>query len=173
MGPLFSDYSNMPSFPAPNILAPLMSSCGYTHALCREGGEKATSRRKELLAKWRSQRSCRHATDMRISCGERGVDASSTAFRSPRAAENQFRAPPGVDGRGIVFRNSRISLSAGRRACEPAAKPAIPGAILLRYGFVCYERTPGRAPAGPAPAPARVVDRPRDLRFAPAAPALR
>ena len=44
-------------------------------------------------------------------------------------------------GRGIVFRNSRISLSAGRRACEPAAKPAIPGVILLHNGFVWPERT--------------------------------
>ena len=43
-------------------------------------------------------------------------------------------------GRGIVFRNSRISLSAGRRACEPAAKPAIPGVILLHNGFVWPER---------------------------------
>jgi hypothetical protein len=33
------------------ILAPLMSSRGYTHALCRESGEEATSRRKELLTK--------------------------------------------------------------------------------------------------------------------------
>ena len=44
-------------------------------------------------------------------------------------------------GRGIVFRNSRISLSAGRRACEPAAKPAIPGVILVHNGFVWPGRT--------------------------------
>jgi hypothetical protein len=113
-----------------------------------------TSRRKELLAKWRSQRPCIHATDMRISCGERGVDASPTAFfRSPRAAENQLsRVPsPGVGrgrGRGIVFRNSRISLSAGRPADANTlrtAKPAIAGAVLLHYllGLFAmgYERT--------------------------------
>jgi hypothetical protein len=59
------------------------------------------------------------------------------------------RGPPKTSfeprrGRGIVFRNSRISLSAGRRACEPAAKPAIPGVILLHYGFLWPERTPTR-----------------------------
>jgi hypothetical protein len=36
---------------------------------------------------------------MRISCGEKGIDAPPAAFRSPQAAENQFRAPAcGVDG---------------------------------------------------------------------------
>jgi hypothetical protein len=56
---------------------------------------------------------------------------------------------PGVDGASIVFRNSRISLSAGRRACEPAAKPAIPGVILLHNGFVWPERTHPHPPRPP------------------------
>jgi hypothetical protein len=52
------------------------------------------------------------------------------------------RGPPKTSceprrGRGIVVRNSRISLSAGRRACEPAAKPAIPGVILVHNGRIC------------------------------------
>jgi hypothetical protein len=51
--------------------------------------------------KWRE--ASRHATDMRTSCGERGVDASSTAFRSPRAAENQSRAPAWT-GTGTGYR---------------------------------------------------------------------
>jgi hypothetical protein len=64
------------------------------------------------------------------------------------------RGPPKISseprrGRGIVFRNSRISLSAGRRACEPAAKPAILGAILLHNGFFWPERTQGPGPANP------------------------
>jgi hypothetical protein len=40
-----------------------------------------------------------------------------------------------VDGASSL-RNSQISLSAGRRACKPAAKPAIPGVILLHYAFL-------------------------------------
>jgi hypothetical protein len=65
----------------------------------------------------------------------------------PRAAGKpktgfEFRAPPvpvpvpggvGVDGASCL-RNSRIPLSAGRRACKPAAKPAIPRVILVHYG---------------------------------------
>jgi hypothetical protein len=58
------------------------------------------------------------------------------AGRRKRKTNSELRR-----GRGIVFRNSRISLSAGRRACEPAAKPAIPGVILLHNGFVWPERT--------------------------------
>jgi hypothetical protein len=34
------------------ILAPLMSSYGYTHRFCREDDKKATSNRKGLLTKW-------------------------------------------------------------------------------------------------------------------------
>jgi hypothetical protein len=120
------------------ILAPLMSSCGYTHALCRKGDEKATSRRKELLAKWRSQRPCRHATDMRISFVVRGASTHLQLLFAARGPPKTSSEP--WRGRGIVFRNSRISLSAGRRAYEPAAKPAIPGVVLLHYGFVCYGR---------------------------------
>jgi hypothetical protein len=33
------------------IMAPLMSNCGYTHRFCRKDGEKAMSHRKELLTK--------------------------------------------------------------------------------------------------------------------------
>jgi hypothetical protein len=58
------------------------------------------------------------------------------AARGPPKTSSEPRC-----GRGIVFRNSRISLSAGPRACEPAAKPAIPGVILVHNGFVWPERT--------------------------------
>jgi hypothetical protein len=58
------------------------------------------------------------------------------------------RGPPKTSsepqrGRGLVFRTSRISLSAGRRACKakPAAKPAISGVLLVHNGFVWPERT--------------------------------
>ena len=49
------------------------------------------------------------------------------AARSPRAAGNQFRArSPGVRrGRGIVFRNSRISLSAECRASRTCENPLL------------------------------------------------
>jgi hypothetical protein len=53
----------------------------------------------------------------------------------PQAAA---RGPPKTSfeprrGRSTVFQNSRIPLSAGRRACKPAAnKPVVPGVILLR-----------------------------------------
>jgi hypothetical protein len=121
MRPLFCGYSNMPSFPAANtgrsLDVQLWIHARLYNALCRKGGEKATSRRKGLLAKWPSQRPYIHATDMRISWvarGERGVGvgASSTAFRSPRAAENQFRAPAwtvrvDVDG-GLPSNASKI-----------------------------------------------------------------
>jgi hypothetical protein len=121
------------------ILAPLMSSCGYTHALCRKGGERRP--RRAARSSWRSGEAKDHA-DMRLTCGSPVVRGVSTHLQLLFAA----RGPPKTSseprrGRGIVFRNSRISLSAGRRACEPAAKPAISGVILLHYGFVCSERT--------------------------------
>jgi hypothetical protein len=62
------------------------------------------------------------------------------------------RGPPKTSseprrGRGIVFRNSRNSLSAGRRACEPAAKPAIPGVSLFGLnGLTAWRVAPGAAP---------------------------
>ena len=109
--------------PLQQILAPLMSSCGYTTAFCRKDGEKATSHRNGLLTKLSSQIPCRHATGMRIFCG--GVvcvEASSlTVFGFWQPA-----GPPETGfeprcGRGIIFQNSRILLNAGRRACKPAA----------------------------------------------------
>ena len=105
MRPLFSGYSNMSSFPAANTGSLDVQLWVHTRFVQEGWREKATSRRKELLAKWRSQRPCRHATDMRISCGEGGVDASSTAFRSPRAAKNQFRAPAWTGHRLPKFAN--------------------------------------------------------------------
>jgi hypothetical protein len=119
-----------------------MCSCGYKHALCRKDGEKATSRRKELLAKWPKAKD--HA-DMRLTCGSPVVRGVSTHLQLLFAA----RGPPKTSseprrGRGIVCRNSRISLSAGRRACKPAAKPTVPGVILVHYGFLWPERTPKR-----------------------------
>ena len=74
---------------------------------------------------------------MRLTCGSHVVGCVWWHLQLLFAA----RGPPKTSseprrGRGIVFRNSRISLSAGRRACEPAAKPAIPGVILLHNGFV-------------------------------------
>jgi hypothetical protein len=50
------------------------------------------------------------------------------------------------------LRNSRISLSAGRRACKPAARPAIPGVILLYYAFLWPGRTRGQGAAEEAAA---------------------
>ena len=79
---------------------------------------------------------------MRLTCGSHVVVCVwwhlqlLFAARGPLKTSSEPRR-----GRGIVFRNSRISLSAGRRACEPAAKPAIPGVILLHNGFVWPERT--------------------------------
>jgi hypothetical protein len=81
--------------------------------------------------------------DMRLTCGPPVVvcvwehlQLLLTARGPPKTSSEPRR------GRGIVFRNSRISLSAVRRACEPAAKPAIPGVILVHNGFVWPERTP-------------------------------
>jgi hypothetical protein len=140
---LFSDCSSMSSFPAANTGS--LDVQLYTRtALCRGRGEKATSRRKELDF-WRSGQAKGH-TDMRLTCGFPVVGCVWWHLKLFLAA----RRPPKTSfkprrGRGIVFRNSRISLSAGRRACKPAAKPAIPGVILVHYGFVCYERTQGRS----------------------------
>jgi hypothetical protein len=108
-------------------------------------------------AQWRRRGEARDHADMRltcgprISCGERGVGASSNCFSQPAGRRNrslcttQFRAPSPAGGHARAspseIREFRLVLSAGRRACEPAAKPAIPGVILLHYGFVCYERT--------------------------------
>jgi hypothetical protein len=50
------------------FVVPLMSSCGYKHALCMKDGEKATSHRKGLLTKLQSQRPCRYTATMRGSC---------------------------------------------------------------------------------------------------------
>jgi hypothetical protein len=41
------------------------------------------------------------------------------------AGRRKLVSSPGVDGASSL-RNSRISLSTGRRACKPAAKPAVP-----------------------------------------------
>jgi hypothetical protein len=57
------------------------------------------------------------------------------AVGSPRRRKPAPRPRQPRRGRGIVFRNSRISLSAGRRAL----KPAMPGAILVRYGLLWPE----------------------------------
>jgi hypothetical protein len=105
----------------------------------RRGGHVAPQGR----SFWRSGQAKNH-TDMRLTCGPPVVGCVLAHLKLLLAA----RGPPKTSfeprrGWGIVFRNSRNSLSAGRRACKPAAKPAMPGATLLRYGFVCYERTPG------------------------------
>jgi hypothetical protein len=119
MGPLFSDYPNMSSFPAANT-GPLGVQLWIHARFVQEG--------------WREG----HVAPQ----GASVVRGASThlqllfAARGPPKASSEPRR-----GRGTVFRNSRISLSAWRRACEPAAKPAISGVILLHYGFVCYERT--------------------------------
>jgi hypothetical protein len=123
------------------ILASLISSCGYTHRFCRKDDEKTTSHRKELLTKLSNQRD--HA-DMRLACGSPVMGCVLRHLKLFFAA----RGPPKTGfaprrGRGTVSPKSRISLSAGRRACKPAAKPAIPGVILVHNGFVWPERTRG------------------------------
>jgi hypothetical protein len=51
-------------------------------------------------------------------------------------------------GRGIVSPEfANFVKCRWRRACKPAAKPAIPGAILLHYAFLWYERDPHTARA--------------------------
>jgi hypothetical protein len=140
-----------------------MSSCGYTHALCRKDGENATSRRKELLAKLPSYRSCRYTANMRTSCGGVCVGESPTAFGSPRAAENQFRAPAWTGHRLPKFANFvKCRASRMRTRCY---KPDIPGVILVHNGFVWPERTPRHCftyiglPNGP-------IQRPKPVRYA-------
>jgi hypothetical protein len=107
----------------------------------RCAGSVARRPRRTARGFWRSGQAKDH-TDMRLTCVFPVVGCVWWHLQLLFAA----RGPPKTSseprrGRGIVFRNSRISLNAGRRACEPAAKPAIPGVILLHYGFVCYERT--------------------------------
>jgi hypothetical protein len=134
MRPLLIHCTNSSSFPAANTGS--LDVQLWIHApLC--AGRVARTPRRAAMSSWRSDHAKDHA-DMRLTSGSHVVVASATAFRSPRAAENQFRAPAWT---GIVFQNSRISLNAGRRACEPAAKPAIPGVILVHNGFVWPERT--------------------------------
>jgi hypothetical protein len=105
------------------ILTPLMSSCGYTRTLC--AGRAARTPRRAARTFGRSDPAPGHA-DQRLTCGSHVVGGALTHLKLLLAA----RGPPKTGfeprrGRGIVFRNSRISLSAGRRACKPAAKPAI------------------------------------------------
>ena len=101
----------------------------------------ARTPRRAAKSFWRSDQAKDHA-DMRLTCGSHVVGCVwwhlqllFAARGLPKTSSEPRR------GRGIVFRNSRSSLSAGRRACEPAAKPAIPGVILLHNGFVWPERT--------------------------------
>jgi hypothetical protein len=113
-----------------------MSSCGYTHALCRKDGEEEARRsRRAARSFWRSGQAKDHA-DMRLTCGSPVVGCVLTHLKLVVAA----RGPPKTGfeprrGRGIVFRNSRILLSAGRRACKFAAKPATPGVICSTMGL--------------------------------------
>jgi hypothetical protein len=78
----------------------------------------------------------RYATDMRVSCGGVCVawwrlELFFLAARKPPKAKYKYEPRR---GRALVFRNSRISLSAGCRAClEPAAKPAMPGVFLRTH----------------------------------------
>jgi hypothetical protein len=63
------------------------------------------------------------------------------AARGPPKTSSEPRRGRGVDVDGASSSEIReFRLSAGRRACEPAAKPAIPGVILLRNGLVWPER---------------------------------
>jgi hypothetical protein len=141
--------------PLQQILAPLMSSCGYKHAFCKEDGEKqghlvaGTWHRKGLLTELPSQRSYRHA----LTCGSPVVgcvwghlNLFSAACGPPKTG---FERPAWSTA---SLRNSRISLSTGRHTCKPAAKPAIPGVILVHYGFLW----PGRVPRDTAIPPPRV-----------------
>jgi hypothetical protein len=87
------------------------------------------------------------------------VGAAPTAFGSPRAAENQFRAPAWTGHRLPKFANF-VNLSAGRRACEPAAKPAIPGVIYSTMCFFGMSGICGLQATGLGPGPLR-----RSTRF--------
>jgi hypothetical protein len=64
--PLFSGYSNIYPLSLQQILAPLMSSCGYTHALCRKDGEERP--RRAARGFLRSCQAKDHA-EMRLTCG--------------------------------------------------------------------------------------------------------
>ena len=50
------------------ILAPLMSSCGYTHRVVQEAGSVARRPRRAARSFWRSGQAKDH-TDMRLTCG--------------------------------------------------------------------------------------------------------
>ena len=138
MRPFRIHCTNISSFPAANIGS--LDVQLWIHApLC--AGRVARTPRRAARSFWRSDHAKDHA-DMRLTCGSHVVGCVWWHLQLLFAA----RGPPKTSseprrGRGIVFRNSRISLSAGRRACEPAAKPAIPGVILLHNGFVWPERT--------------------------------
>jgi hypothetical protein len=129
------------------ILALLMSSCGYTHRFVQgcgqearrtEDGEEATSRHKQgARSSWGGEVAKPKTTHTFAVLG--GVLAHLKLLWQP-AGRRKPVSSLAVDGASSL-RNSRIALSAGRRACKPAAKPAMPGVILPRYGFVCYERT--------------------------------
>jgi hypothetical protein len=112
----------------------------WIHAPLCAGGVARTPRR-AAMSFWRSDHAKDHA-DMRLTCGSHVVVCVwwhlqlLFAARGPLKTSSEPRR-----GRAIVFRNSRNSLNAGRRACEPAAKPAIPGVILVHNGFVWPERT--------------------------------
>jgi hypothetical protein len=118
--PLFSDYSDMPSFPAANTGS--LDVQLWIHApLC--AGRVARRPCRDARSSWRSGQAKGHA-DMRLTCGSpvvRGVSTHLLLLFTARGPPKPSSEPR--RGRGIVFRNSRISLSAGRRACEPAAKP--------------------------------------------------
>jgi hypothetical protein len=144
MRPLLTRCTNIPPFPAANTGS--LDVQLWIHApLC--AGRVARWSRRAARSFWRSGQAKDHG-DMRLTCGSPVVRGVSTHLQLLFAA----RGPPKTSseprrGRGIVFRNSRISLSAGRRACEPAAKPAIPARrnfspLQCIYGFLWPERTP-------------------------------
>jgi hypothetical protein len=103
-----------------------------TRTLC--AGRMARRPRRAARSFLRScQAKAKGHADMRLACGSAvvggGVDASHTAFGSPRPGRGPPKTgfEPGVDGA------SPLRNSVRRRACKPAARPAIPGAILLHY----------------------------------------
>jgi hypothetical protein len=80
---------------------------------------------------------------MRLTCGSPVVGGALMHLNLLLAA----RGPPktGFEPRRTGHRLPKFAnfvkcswLSAGRRACKPAAKPAIPGVILLRYALLWY-----------------------------------
>jgi hypothetical protein len=92
--------TNMPSFPAANsgsLNVQLWLHVRFVQEGWRE--RNATSRRKELLTKLPSYRSCRYAANMRTSCGG-GVcvcGSTSNCFWQP-AGRRKPVPSPGVDG---------------------------------------------------------------------------